>query len=132
MIVVTTVGLFTAESALVVFFFMGLALVVSRFSGALVARVLPVAASLDDVVRLEALVSRLVWFEIALVAVWSVCFKAVLYTTLRHSVAHVLLSRGQSLGIAIPAEVLMLLLALVGLARWFGRWLSRRPSGVVR
>lgn len=63
----------------------------------------------------ESFLRRFALFQIVFVAVWSILFKAVLYVTLRHSTAHGLLSRSQSLGIAIPAECLLLVFMLVGL-----------------
>jgi hypothetical protein len=74
----------------------------------------------------DATLVRMMWFQIAFLAVWSVCFKGVLYTSLVPWYSHALLAKGQSLGIAIPAEVLALLLALVGLVAWIG---SRGATG---
>lgn len=66
----------------------------------------------------DATLVRFAWFQIAFVVVWSVCFKGVLYTSLLPWYSHDLMAKGQSLGIAIPAEVLALLFALGGLVAW--------------
>ena len=115
----TSVTLYLAESVLFWFFFWGLwrvttfAVATMRFrrKGAGIVYVCP---NVD-----EAFLRRFAWFQIAFLAVWSICFKGVLYTTLKFSEAHYLLAKGQSLGIAIPAEVVILLLILCGMvAAW--------------
>lgn len=126
----SSVLLYLSESLLALLFFGGLALLVRlvarRFRSALLRRAY---VEYRGFVPSESLLVRFVWFQLVFVAVWSLLFKAVLYTTLRHSYAHRLLSSGQSLGIAVPAEVLMLFVMLVGLAVWLrgasGRLASR-------
>lgn len=116
----TSVTLYLSESALLWLFFVGLWGAVKW-----AVRRCVVWPGDDYVVVFprvsEAFLRRFALFQIAFVAVWSILFKAVLYVTLRHSVAHELLSRGQSLGIAIPAECVLLLLMLVGLVGAIGK-----------
>ena len=82
----------------------------------------------------DAALVRFAWFQIVFLAVWSVCFKAALYTSLLPWYSHDLMAKGQSLGIAIPAEVVALLLALVGLVAWLRSRVAtgNRPQGGAR
>lgn len=112
----TTLTLFGAEAMLLVLFLTGGWMLVRRWVEPVVRRAAE-AAGVRVVATPVELARWCVWL-VVFVAVWSVVFKAVLYTTLRHSTAHVLLSKGQSLGIAIPAEVLILLMVLVGAVYW--------------
>jgi hypothetical protein len=77
---------------------------------------------------------RFMWFQVAFLVVWSVCFKAALYTSLLPWYSRDLMAKGQSLGIAIPAEVLALLLALGGLVVWIRSRTAtgNRPKGGAR
>lgn len=117
-LVLTTVVLFLGEAMLALVFFFGALYLVRRFAQLLVGPRL--RGLLEPSLTADQLVHFL-WFQIVFVAVWSVCFKGVLYVTLKHSVAHTLLSAGQSLGIAIPAEVLIMFVGLVGAARIVSR-----------
>jgi hypothetical protein len=69
----------------------------------------------------EGFLRRFAFFQIAFIGVWSVLFKGVLYTTLNPAYSHYLMAKSQSLGIAIPAECVLLLLCLVGLAQFVVR-----------
>jgi len=115
----STVLLFLSEALLALLFFLGvtwvLRLVARWLRSSLVRRVY---VEYRGFVPSEGFLVRWAWFQIVFVAVWSVLFKAVLYTTLRHSYAHRLLSTGQSLGIAVPAEFLMMFVILVGGVVW--------------
>ena len=113
-IVLTTVVLFSAEAALALSFAYGLWWFAGRLARAFITQG-PVWVSLGDSAAAVAnLLRRFMLWQIFFVAVWSVCFKGVLYTSLMPWKAHDLMANGASLGIAIPAEVLALLLALVG------------------
>lgn len=125
MIVFSTVVLFIAEACFAWLMFLGITsglwwlvrLIRYRFFNAGDPEVLfvdlPVLSHATD-----AMLVRFAWFQIAFLAVWSVCFKAALYTSLLPWYSHDLMAKGQSLGIAIPAEVLAVLLALGGLVAW--------------
>jgi cbb3-type cytochrome oxidase subunit 3 len=117
----TSVTLYIAEGVLTWMFFVGLWWLcgwsVRRMRGA------PFAVENVD----EGFLRRWCFFQILFIAVWSILFKGVLYTTLRHSTAHYLLAKSQSFGISIPAECVAFLLMLVGVVT-FGLRVSRRRS----
>ena len=127
----STVLLFLSESLLALLFFFGVTLALRLFArwfrSVLVRRVY---VEYRGFVPSERFLVRFAWFQVVFVAVWSVLFKAVLYTTLRHSYAHRLLSSGQSLGIAIPAEFLMMFVILVGGVFWLRSLLPRLAGRV--
>jgi len=106
----TTLTLYLSEGGLTFLFFAGM----WAASGWLVRVLRRGPVRLDRVT--DAMMRRVAIWLTVFIAVWSVLFKGVLYVTLRRSTAHVLLSKGQSLGIAVPAECVLLLLLLVGLA----------------
>jgi hypothetical protein len=114
MIVITSVMEYLGESALCILFLLGLDYALTRYIYS--DRSLFVNVS-DENLR------RALWFEIVLLAVWSICFKAVLYSTLRHSESHKLLAHSQSVPISLAAELLVLFLALVTMLR-----LTFRPT----
>jgi hypothetical protein len=66
----------------------------------------------------ERFLRRFAFYQIVFIAVWSILFKGVLYTSLDPAYSHYLMAKGQSLGIAIPAECIILLLCLAGLVKF--------------
>jgi hypothetical protein len=121
-LVLTSVLLFMAEACLAWFAFAGLWLFAGWLARTFTTRG-PVRVSLgNEPEQVAGLLRRFMYWQIAFVAVWSVCFKGVLYVTLRHGLVHRLMSGSQSLGIAIPAEVLLLLLTLAAAARTWVRY----------
>lgn len=115
----TSVTLYISEGVLTWAFFVGLWWLCG-WSARRVARGPLVLGSVS-----EGFLRRWCFFQVLFIAVWSILFKGVLYTTLRHSTAHYLLARSQSLGISIPAECVGFLLMLVGVVV-FGLRVSRR------
>jgi hypothetical protein len=123
----TSVTLYLSEAVLFWGFFLGL----WWFCGWAVARVLhrgPVVwlSMSDDPAQVADLLRRFAFLQVFFVAVWSIVFKGVLYTTLSPAYGTYLMSKTQSLGIAIPAECIILVLCCVGLAAAFVRVRSGR------
>lgn len=108
MIVITSIMEYLGESALCVLFILGLDHVLTRY-------VFTDRSLLHNVN--DDQLHRFLWCQLALLAVWSLFFKAVLYTTLKHSSAHHLLAHSQSVPISMAAELLVLFLALVAMLR---------------
>jgi hypothetical protein len=106
--VATSIMEYVGESALCVLFLLGLDYVLTRY--------LYSDRSLLRNVTDENL-RRFLWCQIAMLAVWSITFKAVLYTTLKHSESHKLLAHAQSVPFSMAAELLVLFLALVTMLR---------------
>lgn len=131
MIVFSTVVLFIAEACFAWLMFLGITAGLLWFVRLIRHRVFdgPVFPRATD-----STLVRFAWFQIVCLAVWSVCFKAALYTSLLPWYSHDLMAKGQSLGIAIPAEVLALLLALCGLVAWIRSRAAtgNRPQGGAR
>jgi hypothetical protein len=127
----SSVLLFLSEALLALAFFVGL-LFFLRLGARWIRSVLFRRAYVEyrGFVPSERFLVRWLFWQVVFVAVWSVLFKAVLYTTLRHSFARHLLSTGQSLGIAVPAEVLMMFVVLVGALVWVSRAVSRVSARV--
>jgi hypothetical protein len=126
----TSVTLYLSEAVLFWMFFTGLWVLCGKFASRWIASG-PVTLSLgDDPANVANQLRRFAFFQIAFVAVWSILFKGVLYTTLRASTSHYLLAKGQSLGIAIPAECIILLLILWGVVKWWLRAAGRVRSNV--
>lgn len=118
----TSVTLYLSEAVLFVAFFVGLWIA----CGKLVARVLHrgpifIESMGDDAAATARVLRRFCFFQVFFVAVWSIVFKGVLYTTLDPAYSHYLMAKSQSLGIAIPAECVILLLCGVGMAKFFVR-----------
>lgn len=121
MIVITSIMEYMGESALCILFLLGLDYALTRYIYS--DRSLFVNVT-DENLR------RGLWFQVALLAVWSICFKAVLYTTLDHSESHKLLAHSQSVPISMAAELLVLFLALVTMLRLtFRPHKSERSTG---
>ena len=95
---------YLGESALCILFLLGLDFVITKY----VYSERTLLPNLTD-----AKLHRFIWFELLLLALWSLCFKAVLYSTLKHSASHRLLATSQSVPISTAAELLVIFLALV-------------------
>jgi len=117
-LIFSTFILFTAEACFAWLFVLGLAWALRAIAERRHGVFFPKVRHVDLV--------RFMWFQVWLLVVWSVCFKAALYTSLLPWYSHDLMAKGQSLGIAIPSEVLALLLALVGVVSWMR---SRSSAG---
>lgn len=113
----TSITLYLSEAVLFVMFFAGLWLLIKQIvKSRWIEHDTDFGMLFPNVG--ESTLRRFAFFEIVFVAVWSIAFKGVLYTTLNPAYSTYLMAKSQSLGIAIPAELIILVLVLVGIAHF--------------